>query len=226
MELNSIVPWGRSFAEYKAMFCLSDDELQSKILGCSDGPASFNAELTEQGGSVTSIDPVYQFSSSQLENRISEVYDEVLSQVRLNQTEFIWDTIPSVEALGETRMAAMRQFLADYEAGKKEQRYIEASLPTLPFNDKQFDIALCSHFLFLYSEHFSMDKHIDAIKELCRVAKEVRIYPLVALDGDMSDHLEPVVSALKAENLNVDLMQSQYAFQKGATQMLVVRQLI
>ena len=49
-------------AEYQAMFNLDKTDLNSKILGCADGPSSFNAELRKFGGEVTSIDPIYAFS--------------------------------------------------------------------------------------------------------------------------------------------------------------------
>jgi hypothetical protein len=42
--LDQVVPWGRSFDEYRRMFALSDDDLGLRILGCADGPASFNGE--------------------------------------------------------------------------------------------------------------------------------------------------------------------------------------
>jgi hypothetical protein len=47
--LNDVVPWGKSFDEYVAMFVLSDADLQRQILGCGDGPASFNTLLSKQG---------------------------------------------------------------------------------------------------------------------------------------------------------------------------------
>jgi len=46
-------------------------------------------------------------------------------------------------------MAAMQEFLADYRAGGREGRYMAATLPHLPFADGAFDLALCSHLLFL-----------------------------------------------------------------------------
>ena len=36
------------------MFALSSEDLRSRILGCADGPASFNAEATAAGFSVIS----------------------------------------------------------------------------------------------------------------------------------------------------------------------------
>ncbi len=45
----------------------------------------------------------------------------------------------------------MNDFLADYRAGRQEGRYVDAALPALPFDDLAFDLALCSHLLFLYT---------------------------------------------------------------------------
>ena len=70
-------------------------------------------------------------------------------------------------------MQAMELFLADYDRGKAEGRYVTAELPLLPFEDCSFDLAVCSHFLFWYSQQLGEAFHHTSIKELCRVAKEV-----------------------------------------------------
>lgn len=64
---------------------------------------------------------------------------------------------------------------------------------------------------------------MDSMMELARVAKEVRIYPLVTLKGIASPHLQPVVNHLSAQGFKVELVDSKYQFQKGAEKMLVVR---
>ena len=73
MELSEIVPWGRSFDEYTKMFSLSESDLKKTILCCGDGPACFNAELSKVGGTVVSVDPVYQFVLVQRELEFSAV---------------------------------------------------------------------------------------------------------------------------------------------------------
>src|SRR5215216_6352706 len=143
------MPWGRNFAEYIRMFDLTASELSLRILGCGDGPASFNVECNQRGGQVISIDPLYRFSLDAIERRIAETYEEVLKQTRLNQDRYIWEVIPSPEALGQIRMEAMRRFLASYEEGRAHGRYIPGELPYLPFVDQTFDLALSAHFLFL-----------------------------------------------------------------------------
>ena len=115
----------------------------------------------------------------------------------------------------------MAQFLADYELGKQEGRYIDASLPKLPFEPRQFELAICSHYLFLYSQQVSLEHHIDSILELTRVAQQVRGYPLVTLDGIQSPYLETVIHRLSEHGIRCTLVDSQYHFQKEATTMLV-----
>jgi hypothetical protein len=60
--LDQVVPWGRSYEEYRQMFALTDGDLGLRVLGCADGPASFNAEATSRGHLVVSADPLYRFS--------------------------------------------------------------------------------------------------------------------------------------------------------------------
>lgn len=221
MELEQVVPWGRSYDEYLLMFQLTAADLNKRILGCSDGPASFNAELSRQHGQIVSVDPVYQFNAEQLRCRIDEVYPQVILQLEQNQQNYIWQHIHDVAHLAQLRMDAMSAFLSDYKQGFKQGRYIAAALPRLPFSDNSFDLALCSHFLFLYSQHINEQQHIDAMLELCRVATEVRVYPLVSLDNTPSPHLDAVINALGQADIHTRLQPVDYQFQKGATHMLI-----
>ncbi len=223
MQLEAVVPWGRSFQEYKDMFLLTENDLKKNILGCGDGPASFNYELTTKGGNVISVDPTYCFNSKQFQARIAEVYKEVMPQMYRNKEKYIWKSISSVEELGRIRMLAMNSFLADFESGKNERRYIEGSLPNLEFHRRQFDLTLCSHYLFLYSEQVNLEEHIASLKELCRVSKEVRIYPLLALNGQVSPHLNKAMAEIEKLNFSALLKDVRYQFQKGANQMLVLK---
>lgn len=220
--LSKVVPWGRSYEEYISMFSLSPSELSKPILECNDGPASFNSILHKQNGSIISVDPLYSCTPEQIQTRIDETYDTVLEQARENRDEFVWNHITTVEELGKIRMTAMNMFMKDYEKGKKENRYINASLPKLPFHDKKFNTALCSHFLFLYSEQLNEEFHFESIKELCRVAKVVKIFPVLELGSVKSRHLEAIISRLKNENFRVRLKKVAYEFQKGGNEMLEI----
>ena len=222
-ELKDVVPWGRSFDEYRRMFALSDEDLAFRILGCADGPASFNAAATRRGFEVVSCDPLYEFSSGEIEARIEATYGQIVEQTRKNMDEFVWDVVGSVEELGRVRMAAMQEFLNDYNGGRKTGRYVTAELPNLPFGDSAFGLALCSHFLFLYSEQLGQEFHARAIRELCRVAREVRIFPLLALGGQRSSYVDEIQRELTTSGKAVSIEGVPYEFQRGGNKMMRIQ---
>jgi hypothetical protein len=222
--LNDVVPWGRSLNEYRRMFALSEEDLGRRILGCADGPASFNAEATALGGTVVSIDPLYAFSAEDIRRRIDQTFTAVMEQTRQNAAEFVWnEEIPNIDVLGQLRMAAMQRFLDDYEQGKASGRYVEARLPVLTFEDDSFDVAVCSHFLFLYSEQLSEDFHVRSLRELCRVSPDVRVFPLLELGSIPSRHVPVVASRLRDEGHAVRIEPVNYEFQRGGNQMMRIR---
>jgi hypothetical protein len=221
--LDQIVPWGRSFDEYRRMFALSDSDLRVRILGCADGPAGFNAEATRLGADVVSCDPLYRWNASDIRERIMATSDDVLEQTRLNANEFVWDTIRSVEELRRLRLGAMELFLKDYDDGTRKSRYVAAALPTLPFADQSFDLAICSHFLFLYTNHLTEAFHESAMLELGRVATEVRIFPLLALGGKPSEYVPKTVDYLRGCGCEVSIEKVPYEFRRGADRMMRIR---
>ncbi|MBD2502784.1 SAM-dependent methyltransferase [Anabaena azotica] len=222
MKFHEVVPWGRNLAEYKLMFNLSDADLNNKILGCGDGPASFNAEMAKLGHLVVSIDPIYQFSSEQIKKRVQEIYELVTSHIKTNAHRYVWKNFHNVDELGQARLATMEKFFLDYEVGKTEGRYLVQSLPNLKFFDDQFDLCLCSHLLFLYSEQLPLEFHIASIHELLRTAQEVRIFPLLNLEGELSPYVEPVIQELTSNGFNVQIQSVAYEFQKDGNQMLKI----
>jgi len=222
LKLDQIVPWGRSLAEYTRMFQLNPTDLHKKILDCGAGPASFNAEMTRLGHSVISCDPLYEFTVSEIRDRIAATYDVILAGVKANLDSYIWCEIESPEALGQIRMAAMQDFLSDFEQGLQAKRYQVAALPSLPFPAQTFDLAVCSHLLFSYSEQLSLDFHLKAIQELLRVADEVRIFPLLAVSGEPSPHLKAVVAQFISQDFESRIQRVDYEFQPNGNEMLVI----
>lgn len=220
--LDRIVPWGRSFQEYCRMFALSEKDLSGTILGCGDGPAAFNSQQNHRGGRIVSVDPLYYFSKENIARRIDETFVTVLEQTRQNQDMFIWKDFSDPDALGQARMDSMKTFLEDYDAGKKEKRYLDAALPSLPLESGSFTLALCSHCLFLYSQQLDLTFHINSLKEMLRCAEEVRVFPLVDLNGEISPHLEESMKALQQQGFRAERIPVDVHFQKGAHEMLVI----
>jgi hypothetical protein len=135
--------------------------------------------------------------------------------MKQNPDGFVWGYFRDPDRLGECRLAAMRRFLADFEPGKRESRYVAASLPKLPFPGNQFSLALVSHLLFLYSEQLDLHFHTAAFEELLRVAGEVRVFPLLDLDRQWSRHVGPVSEHLRRVGFAVEVVAVGYEFQKA-----------
>jgi hypothetical protein len=221
-ELKSVVPWGRSLAEYQKMFDLTESDLTRRIASFGDGPASFNAEMTKLNHQVVSFDPIYQFSAEELEQRISETKDTVIEQTRHNHQNFVWTNIKNIEELIQLRMTAMSNFLEDFEKGKAQKRYIYHQLPEpLPFPDSAFELGLSSHFLILYSQ-LGLDFHLQAISEMLRVCREIRIFPLLNLNAGSSEVLEPIFKYFSRHYV-VKISKVEYEFQKNGNQMLSIK---
>ena len=203
------------------MLDLTPDDLKLAILDCASGPASFNAEMTRLGYKVVSCDPVYQFTASEIYQRIQDTYQTIIDGAQATRDNFVWQDIQSPAQLGQIRMAAMRQFLEDFPLGIQQGRYVTDELPVLSFNTGQFDLALCSHFLFTYSDQLGADFHQTSILEMCRVAKEVRIFPLlVNFSTETSPLLQPVMKELQQRGYKVEIKQVPYEFQKGGNKLL------
>jgi hypothetical protein len=157
------------------MFDLGRRHIEAEILDCAGGPASFNAEATQKGFRVVSCDPIYRLTADEIADRIDETYETIVAGAKANRERYVWREINSPEHMGEVRMTTMRRFLEDFPPGSKEGRYRSDELPSLEFDEKRFDLALSSHFLFTYFEQLSADFHVAAIEEMCRVAAEARI---------------------------------------------------
>ena len=223
LKLEKIIPWGRCLDEYIAMFHLTSTDRQLAILDCAGGPASFNVEMTRQGHKVISCDPIYQFTAAEIAQRIQESYQTIVEGTQANLNCYNWIDIESPSRLGEVRMGAMQQFLEDLPAGIQQHRYITGELPLLPFNNRQFDLALCSHFLFTYADHLSQEFHLASILELCRVAAEVRIFPLLKTSGEPVPILPQIMKEIERQEYSAEIEEVGYEFQKGGNQMLRVR---
>lgn len=223
MKLDKVVPFGRSLDEYIKMFNLTSEDLQQRILGVGDGPASFNAEGTAKGYNITSIDPIYQFEGKEIKQRFDEVVDNIIDQIIATPNNWVWSYHENPQSLKASRIKTLETFLQDYQRGKEAGRYQGQELPDLNFADQSYDLALCSHFLFLYSEQCDRDFHIAAIQEMLRISREVRIFPLLTLMQETSPYVD--VARDKFENLGylTSIVPVPYELQPGANKMLVIR---
>ena len=185
------------------MFNLAAADQRERILGCGDGPASFNVKLTKPGGEVVSIDPLHALPGAFIVRRIAEAFAVVMEQVHRHQDNFIRTHMMSPEKLG--------------------RRYMKAALPSLPFTDGAFGLALSSCLLFLYTKQFNLKFHLDALWKMLRAAKDVRVFPLLQVDGTPSPHLWSVMDVMNLHGVDSIIEAAPYGFQQGGQQMLRLR---
>lgn len=224
IELSQVVPWGRTFDEYREMFLLTPKDLDGRILDIGAGPCAFNAHMYELGRCVVSVDPLYVFSSRQIQFRVGQVANDILRQLQRNMECYDWSHFKTPENLVEARLGAMRMFCRDFEEGVKQERYIADELPELSMLEgRKFDLAVCSHLLFCYSGVMDLTTHINSVVRLCQLADQVRIFPLLNVDSTPSQHVECVVDELEKRGFGVSFEKTDYRFQKGADRFLKIQ---
>ena len=212
----------RSFDEYVAMFDLGRAELSGRVLDCSAGASSFVAGAAGRGCAAVGVDPAYALDR----RRLAELGRDDMRRGReiafAHPDRFTWDWYGSAEARETLRMQALATFLPDLVM--HSSRYVAGQLPNLPFRDAAFDLALCSHLLFTWADELGRGWHAAALRELARVAREVRVFPIVLQGrGEPVPFWDELMADLAAVGLTTQVRQVAYEFQLGANRMLVVR---
>ena len=220
--MRKLVLWGNHVDEYPEMFALSTADLNARLLEYGCGASAVNAEFNEKGGLISSCDPLFNLDQATLFTQVSLVFEDMVARITRSQEKFDFSHYGSLEALIATRRQGMEKFFADYEKGKAEKRYLPINDHVLPFADFTFDFALSSHYLFADLDDQDVDFHLQAIRELARVAKEVRIFPLIDRQGQPSPFLGPVLLGLQQEDYGVEVREVKYHLEPKGNAMLRV----
>jgi hypothetical protein len=219
-RLDGVVPWGREADEYEAFFALADVPPRARVLDCGGGPSSFTAEWCARGRPVVAADPLYAFDGAAIRARFDATRAPMREGMERAHAHFIWEFYASEDAVVLRRERALARFCSDRAA--HPERYVAASLPVLPFASDSVELVLCSHLLFLYSAELSLELHVESVREMLRVGRELRVFPLLDLEGEPSQHLEPALAALRAE-ADAERVTVPFEFRRGAREMLRLR---
>lgn len=223
LDLERIVFIGRTLEEYLDMFSLSEEELQGKkILDCPAGACSFTAVGNELGLDVTACDIAYYHSSEDLKNKGLQDIEHAMDHIEKARKNYKWDYFINVDGLRKHRLRALQDCTNDMR--ESSERYIPVTLPLLPFKNAEFDILLSAHFLFMYADRLDYRFHIETLNELLRVTKEeVRIFPLVDLEGKRYEYLDKIISYLADNGCTVEEVKVPYEFQTNANSILKIK---
>lgn len=220
--MRKLVLWGHSPEEYREMFDLSSEQMNLRLLEFGCGPSAVNAIQTKHHHEVVSIDPLFNLDKDTLYSKVTLIFASMVEQVMIEQEHFDFSQEGSLEQLIRKRREGMAVFFDDYTKGKEEGRYIGINDYHLPLPDQAFDMALVSHYLFAGLDDQDDNFHLDFIKELARVAKEVRIFPIIDRHGDTSEFLGPVLLGLQNDNYGAELRNVPYHLQSTGNAMLRV----
>ncbi|TDQ42649.1 methyltransferase domain-containing protein [Aureibacillus halotolerans] len=222
MKLEDVVCIGRTHGEYLALFDLASERLKGlRVLDCPAGVCSFTADACQHGVDAVASDRAYAFDASALYEKGTQDIVTTMKALEPIQDRYVWSTYQTIEGLTAFRREALEKSTAHRK--RSPERYVEASLPQLPFTDSSFDLVLSANFLFLYEEHFDEAFHVQALQELIRVSsREVRVYPIVGLNGKPSIHLDACIRLAEAQGCRVTQADVPYEFLKGASRMLLV----
>jgi SAM-dependent methyltransferase len=220
--MSPVLISARSFAEYLAMFDLATPDLADRtVIDVAAGGSDFAVTAAGFGAHVVAVDAAYAVEPDVLSAQLTDYTGTGLAIVDGHPDRFTWDWYGSRAARDEMRRQAAQRFTIDRL--ESPGRYVAGALPSLPFRDDAFDLVLCSHLLFTWSEVLDRSWHHDAILELARIGGEVRLFPLVVqATGDPVDWLPSLCDELRGAGLGIEERQVPYEFQTGANRMLVI----
>jgi hypothetical protein len=204
------------------MFGLAPADLTAgPVLDCPGGAGPFGAEVRARGGEAVSADPAYALGPEALVGRVRAGMDRAFRYLDENREHYRWTFFRDPEDLRARREAALARFAEDYRGA--DARYVPAALPRLPFAARRFRLALCGYLLFAYPDDLDEAAHLAALRELLRVAGEVRVYPLIDTAYRRYEGLDALRRELAREGAESEVRRVDYELQRGGDEMLVVR---
>lgn len=224
LQLENVVITGRTFEEYSSFFDLKIEELKGKkVLDCPSGASSFVSTLRQNDIDVIGVDLLYEFDKDAIEVQGYKTIEKIYQDISWMDA-YKMDFYKTKENHRNHRETALKTFVQDYN----KTNYIFVKLPNLPFENKEFHIALSSHLLFTYDNMFDYEFHKNSILEMLRVSKEVRIFPLVDFknsrvleEKNFSPFVYQIIDEL-SKDFKCEIMKVDFEFQPRANYYLKI----
>lgn len=220
LQLENFLITGRTFTEYCAFFNLDIHTLRGKkVLDCPSGVSSFIAEAMNKGVDAYGCDPVYHHPLSHITTQATETINKIYEDTSWMEGHN-FHFYGSIENHRHFRESALRTFVQHFN----QERYAGHALPHLPYPDNNFDLLLSSHLLFVYDDRLNLQFHTEAITEMLRIAKEVRIFPLIDFTNSRkneANNLSPYAYEIE-KRFHAQRCRVNFEFQRGGGVMLKI----
>lgn len=220
---------GRSLVpEYLKMFGLDLNSLSkdTRIMDIASGVASFGVEMRERGFNVTSVDPLYALTASEIRSKAepfltdwSKKFSSPDSFTTVDGAPPAWlvknplEEIATPGQMLRIREAGLQKFIEDFEKDKGTH-YIASSLPELIDLEGAYGLILCGNYLMAYTSQ-NLDLTVNSIKSMSQhLSKngEIRIYPGGSAFEGVEENLK---EALYQAGLHLEVIPSEHRFVKG-----------
>ncbi len=207
-------PTGFSFEQYQQMFALDDAGLQGRILDLGGGFSTFNCQGRAAGYDIVSFDALYELSPAKINDRVDAWCLDLVQQGLACDSELS-------QAYCADLAERSRQFSQDVQSDQAQGHYLSQWQDIDKLSDSSFSCVVAPYYFF-HSVAGSLDDHIDVINVLCRVATELRIFPLLAESGKAPEQLGPLMLALQQQNLALEVVTVDGEMPYGSGAMLRV----
>jgi hypothetical protein len=162
------IRWVYSLKDYKALFQLSNQALNQRILEFPATVSSFNFQMTALGHEVVSASPLYALEQDAMEDLVGQAMQTLTQE----QVACLGEggVLPGELSAGMRRLRRTADiFLTDYSVGVRTGRYVFSGDSHLAITDEAYDLALCM------AVDTPTDQLPALVQELTRVASEFRM---------------------------------------------------
>ena len=214
--LDEVAFFGRTYAMYQGMFCLSDvDVLDRSILDVPAGPSTFLPTLKERGilnGDSKAVDLLYG-SQAEVQAAINRGMRTAFSPY-FNGSYLSW-----TEALQHRFLSLFYEFSAQNEVFLRAYQaepdlFVQGDIRHLDQTTaaiSRYDLILSANLLFLYASEIpwlNETFHKDAILSMVSQLKsqgEIRIFPLDTFSATPPSFLEHLLAELRDRELTIEV---------------------
>lgn len=220
-EVEVIPGWIYGLNEYEQIFDLKPEDYEKTILDFPGSISSFNADAHLKGAHITSSDAIYRLNIEEMRDYANNLFEMNAAYLKKHANKILKEGDQALDSIFAMWERNKLHFLQDYAAGKRQGRYESVLMPELPYVNHQFQLALCSDYVFCRHAQNSCRPE-QVVFELCRVSEELRIFPLLTEKGEISEWLGPVMLELQNNNYGIEIREVSFKNLIGANAMLRV----
>ncbi len=220
MTKHEAIPcWIHGLEEYEQMFDLQADDYRKILFDFPGSISSFNADVYQQAHRIVSGDTIYSMDFPAMQAYVEQLLQSNYAYLKQHAQAVLRHGVADIESIFKIVQDNSERFLTDYVTGKKQARYQAVFMPHLPYKNHEFQLALCCDYVFNHHKQNDCTPQ-EVVFELCRIAEEVRIFPVLTERGEPSTWLGPLMLELQQRHYGIEVRHVAFKNVKGNNAML------